>query len=214
MEPCKHVWDRGVVNDCCLKCHAYRHHDGDETVDDVRRDQQAELQDGFARALFVNAWAYACGEMTGEPNDSSIDCYGCGAPGVGAGEEHEEDCEVARIADEGTPGSGEDWMAFAPATSEHARKVARAVLEQIASENKVDLLDVYNANNALLEGHEREPMLSDFGHYLAMQWLGSGVSWGDWHPDHNLRLGYGEYMIHDLRKPEEGDACGYVKLTD
>jgi len=175
-----------------------------------REDERLELEESFARALFVCAWADACGELTGGPGDDSIECYCCGAPGVGDGEPHEEDCEAERIAQEKSPGAQEDWMDYAPETSAHARAVAKYAIAAIAKRNKVDLLDVFEANSAL-DDHRRDPELRDFGHYLAMEWLGHGVGWADDHPDHGLELGGGEYYIHDVRDTE--DAWPPIKGT-
>lgn len=183
----------------------------------AREEMREEIEEGFARAIFVSAWSYACGELTGEPNDSSIDCYCCDAAGVGAGDPHFEECEAFDIAQEKSPGPGEDWMDYAPPTSEHARKVAKAAIAEIekrstgtcpdgcCSDVEIDIVDIYE-ENAALDGHRREPTLDSFGHDLGMEWLGTGVGWSDDHPDHGLDVGNGEYMICDVRKPEEGDA--------
>lgn len=158
----------------------------------------AILRDGFARAIFVSAWADACEEVLGE-RDSAFECYDCGRA---AGKQHKKRCKAAEIARNGYAGSGQDWMDTAPATSEHALATAREALADIAKSNKVDLLDVFAANIEL-DGHEGKPTLELFGHYLGMQWLGHGVAWSDSHPDHELELGYGEYHINDVRHPEE-----------
>jgi len=44
---------------------------------------------------------------------------------------------------------------------------------------------------------------SDFGHYVGMQWLGTGVSWGDDHPELAWHPGYGEF--HYFHPSEYGD---------
>lgn len=167
---------------------------GDETSAEIRD----EIQEGFARALFVTAWTDACGELTGEPGDDSIACYACGAEGVGAGAEHADDCAALAIVRRHSAGSGEDWCDVAPETSEHARAIAARVVAQIEASNGVRLAEVY-ARNAREPGHEREPSPELFGHYLAMEWLGHGVAWSDSHPEHGLQIGDGEYGIPDVR---------------
>lgn len=44
---------------------------------------------------------------------------------------------------------------------------------------------------------------ASFGHYLAMQAMGSGVRWSDSHPEHGLKIPYDEAPIYIL--PSEQD---------
>ena len=89
------------------------------------------------------------------------------------------------------PGGGEDWMDYMPETVEAARVKARELIEEIEGQNH-QLLDgiekFYEGTIVPMDGHMKDPTPEDFGHYLAMQALGHGVSWADDHPDHGLEL--------------------------
>lgn len=90
-------------------------------------------------------------------------------------------------------GGGEDWMQCLPdGVPLKALEVAGSVISQIEKLNRCDLLQVFAAN-AKLEGHRTPPKLKDFAHDLAMEATGTGVGWGDDHPDHNLEFPHLEF---------------------
>jgi hypothetical protein len=77
-------------------------------------------------------------------------------------------------------GPGQDWMDVAPATPDSARNEAMALLRCVEGDNR--------SWSEVLARPEVEADPEGFGHYLAMEALGHGVSWADDHDDHGLLL--------------------------
>lgn len=87
-------------------------------------------------------------------------------------------------------GPGEDWMDVAPNTSNAAKRHARAYAVKLSDANKgATLTDLYAAAlNAGGRGDART-----FGHYIAMQAMGHGVSWFDDNPKFPIEIPHGEF---------------------
>jgi len=85
---------------------------------------------------------------------------------------------------------GEDWMDVAPGTSRAAKKHAREYAVKLSAANKgATLTDLYAAAlNAGGTGDART-----FGHYMAMQAMGHGVSWFDDNPEFPIEVPHGEF---------------------
>lgn len=103
---------------------------------------------------------------------------------------------------------GEDWMDVAPNTSAWAEIEALKCLSDL--EKTVGPLESLYAKclsecKALPKPCKGEHDPEGFGHYVAMQYVGHGVSWRDDHPT-LLELPYGEFNISSLEEaglPEE-----------
>lgn len=87
-------------------------------------------------------------------------------------------------------GGGVDLMDVAPKTSRDAKQAAHALAVAIVRQNAVkSLSDLYA--RALEAGGNGTAI--EFGHYLAMQSMGHGVSWFDDNPTFDLKLPHFEY---------------------
>lgn len=113
-----------------------------------------EILEGFARALFVHAWANDCEERG--------DTEGWG---------------------------GADLCELAPPTSTEAIEAARSALQTIAANNSTAIEVAW----CLVRLAEEDATAENFGWYLGMEWLGSGVQWDDSREPHELTIGRGEY---------------------
>jgi hypothetical protein len=132
---------------------------------------------GAAKAFFVTAYADFVEEGHSTDNELSK-------------AEREARLDLPR------PGAGEDWMDYAPepppaafalagelwAALEAANKVSVYVLAERADQADVD-------HKSKCEKCDREGFdAEEFGHYLAMQAMGHGVSWFDDHGDFDLEV--------------------------
>jgi hypothetical protein len=101
---------------------------------------------------------------------------------------------------EGSPGAshGEDWMDVAPDTSDEAKMFAAVLAGRIQEMNGKSLLflirdaaiaDGINPDECYDQpvGRRGHTYCEMFGHYLAMQSLGHGVSWFDDHEKFPLK---------------------------
>lgn len=95
------------------------------------------------------------------------------------------------------PGAGEDWMDFAPPTGNAARVKARELIDQIEARNACEIGAHLAALMALwaVYGKGAMPEPEKFGHYLAMEALGHGVSWADDHAGHCLKIPHIEFYL-------------------
>ena len=95
--------------------------------------------------------------------------------------------EEAGLGKELGPGAGGDWMDVAPDTPPEAEDVALLLVGRFEAENdmvfvaieqrafaKANIEDVHEADDEIRE---------EFGHYMAMRAMGSGVSWEDNYPE-------------------------------
>ena len=112
-----------------------------------------------------------------------------------------------RQEEKGKTYPGMDLMDVAPPTSRDALLAARALAAAVIKDNNVkSLTDLYaRALNAGGEGDARK-----FGHYLAMQAMGHGVSWyDDGNPEFGLKLPHFEYYSGRGRVAQKlGHAAG------
>ena len=123
-----------------------------------------------------------------------------------ADEVEERAAEGDEAADSAMARNGADWMVIAPETPDEARTMAAKLCVEVEQLNGRTLEDGFTvALVADLLGrvpsrarsiHRESPVdaadrLADtFGHYLAMQALGHGVSWEDDHAEMPLKLPY------------------------
>jgi len=104
--------------------------------------------------------------------------------------------------------AGQDWMDIAPKTRPEAKIEAAVLAGQIITMNKKGLLfllrdamyadamqnnDIHLLNNLINNTEYDDKYIEDFGHCLAMQSLGSGVSWFDDHAEFSLELPHIEF---------------------
>lgn len=103
-----------------------------------------------------------------------------------------------------------ELMDQAPATSPDARAAAKVLTQDFLKANKVkSLTDLYAmALNAGASGRKSDA--GTFGHYLAMQAMGHGVSWFDDHPEFPLAVPSFEYYSGRGRVAQKlGRSSGY-----
>lgn len=123
------------------------------------------ILDAMARALFVEAWA-----------------------------RNEEEKPKFRERGYGGQGHQVDIMDVAPRTSPAAMKSAKELAKDIEKQNGRSLTSLYTTAVAQ-EGHRKEPNPTDFGHYLAMQAMGHGVSWWDDHPEFPMTVPHHNFYM-------------------
>jgi hypothetical protein len=128
-----------------------------------------QIVESMARTLFVNAYADHCED--GEYNEGNGGpCEGCALWGHNDG--HPQ------------PGGGQDWVDFAPETPPEALDAANLLAALITGRNGTKLESLLErAVKADGNPEVNDKYLEDFGHYLAMQALGHGVSWTDDHAE-------------------------------
>jgi hypothetical protein len=132
---------------------------------------EKQIIDGIARALFVCAWA----------------------------DKQERLAEMGRK--HSNPGPGGDWMDIAPKTPRAARDEALRLVGRLEQLNGAHVLCLL-AYAAKADG--MNPYADDFdypadyarlfGHYVAMQSIGHGVSWFDDHAQFDLKTPHIEGM--------------------
>lgn len=81
---------------------------------------------------------------------------------------------------------GQDWMDVAPETPDAAYKAADDLVALFVAKNDVpDMLHLFKTAMAV-GGPAADP--GEFGHYMAMEALGHGVSWFDDHPKFEVKF--------------------------
>lgn len=128
---------------------------------------RAIIIEAAARALFVQAYASQQEELESEGYESA-NCAG----------------------------SGEDWTDVAPATTPDALDAARELIHDLEQRNNASL-DTLVSRAINVDGLEDIPdgYYSDFGHYVAMQAVGHGVSWFDDHARFELVIPHTEFYL-------------------
>jgi len=89
-------------------------------------------------------------------------------------------------------GPGGDWMDCAPDTPIAAYVFAGEMWSDLAHANKVPCGVIGLANLAKEADGVDDIDVNDFGHRLAMQYMGTGVSWFDDHEKFELEVPYSE----------------------
>lgn len=85
---------------------------------------------------------------------------------------------------------------------ESAYAAADNVIGTIEKSTGRKISDLYNEAKEAPGDHYKEPDEDSFGHYLAMQAMGHGVSWSDDHPDLTFDVPRVEYSYYDLPEAE------------
>jgi hypothetical protein len=93
---------------------------------------------------------------------------------------------------------GMDLMDLAGETSPDAYTKAKELYRDIEQQNNIKLSE-FTPPEEDYETYDRD----NFGHYLAMEALGSGVGWSDDHEDHYLKLPLIEYGAWDDEQVEQ-----------
>jgi len=76
---------------------------------------------------------------------------------------------------------GQDWMDVAPETPADALELARQFVSALVALNKMEF-------GAILDHCKAFHEVEELGFCLAMEAMGTGVSWADDHPDHSLKV--------------------------
>jgi hypothetical protein len=126
-----------------------------------------EWLEGAARAFFVTAYADFVEEGHSTDNDLSDD-------------EREMRLSLPR------PGAGEDWMDYAPPTPPNAYALAGELWNALHAANGE--AGVYSLSLRAEHADGEAPDAEKFGHYLAMQAMGHGVSWFDDHEEFPIEI--------------------------
>lgn len=92
--------------------------------------------------------------------------------------EHPEDDSLDK------PGPGGDWMDCLPDLPSNAWALAGELWSGLEHANERSMYQI----SVEIEAACPLPDWNEFGHYLAMEAMGSGVGWGDSHPDHGLQI--------------------------
>lgn len=98
-------------------------------------------------------------------------------------------CEEHTDEDLPKPGPGGDWMDFAPEPPPNAFAIAGEMWARIEEANKANMYMIADVAQAA-DGKPVDP--AKFGHALAMQYMGTGVSWFDDHKEFPLKVPYAE----------------------
>ena len=93
------------------------------------------------------------------------------------------------------PGPQQDWMDFAPPTGEAALEKARELVRRVETDNPGVWMVEWGLGAWFVCRYSTIPDASDFGHYLAMEAMGRGVSWEDDHEPHGLRVPHMEFYV-------------------
>jgi hypothetical protein len=138
-----------------------------------------EIVDSMARTLFVDAWARDWEYLFEDYEDEDLQ-------------------EAASAAGTYVPSfAGAELMDIAPDTSPEAYVSAQKIYDAIQQANPGVDLETFVPPGEDPDSFDRE----DFGHYLAMQAMGSGVRWSDSHTDHGLKI---PYIENDVMSDEVG----------
>lgn len=108
--------------------------------------------------------------------------------------------------------SGQKLMDIAPKTSRDALAAAKKLAAMFAEANEgASMSDLYARALNVAGKHEGDTSPHSFGHYMAMEAMGHGVSWTDNHPEFKVNIPFFEY--YPGRGAIKGMASGYAKGT-
>jgi hypothetical protein len=92
--------------------------------------------------------------------------------------------------------AGVDLLDQAPRTPSRAHRTALAILRRVEQLNREPIEEsLVRAVAERPAAHERPPTPGDFGHLVAMQSIGHGIGWDDYHPDFGLELPSAEFYL-------------------
>jgi hypothetical protein len=92
-------------------------------------------------------------------------------------------------------GGGVDLMDVAPKTSAEAKQHAKKLAKQFEQKNGMSLDELLAKAAEADDASVDSEYARDFGHYLAMQAMGHGVSWFDDHKKFPLKVPYTEFYM-------------------
>lgn len=95
--------------------------------------------------------------------------------------EHKDRTDISR------PKPGEDWADYAPETPGVAYFYAGQLMVMLRDKNEVPI-EILWRRACEADGYDSDP--EDFGHCLAMQAMGHGVSWFDDHEPFEIEIPY------------------------
>ena len=90
------------------------------------------------------------------------------------------------------PGGGEDWMDYLPPIPPNAFAIAGELWSDLTHANKHVGCGVYSLADLARQADGDGIDVEEFGHYLAMQYMGHGVSWFDDHEKFEIEIPYRE----------------------
>lgn len=109
--------------------------------------------------------------------------------------------------------SGQDLMDVAPKTSRDALAAAKKLAAMFAEANEgASMNDLYARALNVAGAHKGDTSPHSFGHYMAMEAMGHGVSWTDDHPEFKVNIPYFEY--YPGRGAIKGMASGKAKANE
>lgn len=90
---------------------------------------------------------------------------------------------------------GEDLMDVAPKTPKKAYIAAGKLLGELVAANNASVHELIQRAAKADHVDEDEIDVENFGHYVAMQYVGSGVGWTDDHAAFGLKVPHGEFYL-------------------
>lgn len=152
-----------------------------------------EIVDSMARTLFVDAWArdweYLWEDYENEDIEEAAASVGVEVPSF----------------------QGAELMDSAPPTEDEAYVEAQKIYDSIEQANPgVDLATFLPPGYTDEDYFDRD----SFGHYLAMQAMGSGVRWSDSHPDHGLKIPYRENNLFTSETERVREALAQMQESE
>ena len=85
-------------------------------------------------------------------------------------------------------GPGEDWYDVVPDTPLAAHDVAEQFATELERTNQLGLIYMFDRAAHRRGKHDRPPTPEEFGAMLVAESQGSGVRWGDNHPEHGFKV--------------------------
>lgn len=105
--------------------------------------------------------------------------------------------------------AGQELMDLAPPTNAEAFEHAQDFARRVETANKLSLDHMFDRAAFETPGlFSKPPTKDDFGHYLAMEGMGSGVAWSDDRPEHGFEVPHVEsFQVYDCDEhcPDEDD---------
>lgn len=149
-----------------------------------------EIIEGAARAFWVDAYAR---HVEDGACPAFYECCDACSDSLGDDERRNacfHDCPFGTHA---RPGPHRNWVDFAPPTGPEAFEKAKELVRRVEV-GRASWLDlgVWFAGSY---PNDTYPGSQSFGHYLAMEAMGHGVSWEDDHEPHGLKVPHMEFYV-------------------